>query len=143
MQLYITVFAFIFYRIAFKFSYEENLSILANILICLFVFAATIFITLQAAAILMDKKNIGDPYDFEREKVRGQSFKDILFFTIFLLVPFNFISILVIFGFSDNLWDYGIIEDGYLLVTAAILSTPVIIHALFVYRCTKLKFKKF
>jgi len=63
--------------------------------------------------------------------------------TIFLLVPFNFISILVIFGFSDNLWDYGIIEDGYLLVTAAILSTPVIIHALFVYRCTKLKFKKF
>lgn len=127
ISVYISLFAFVFYRIAFKLAYEENLSFVANLIICSFLFSVCVYLNLKSKFILLNKFKEDDPYAYDRSTITGLSFNHLWLSALIPVIIFNSLSLLIIFGFSDNLWEYDILSDGDFIVTLSILSMPVIL----------------
>ena len=127
IPLYTLLFGFVFYRIAFRLAYEENLSFVAGFIIVCLLFAVCVYLNLQSKFILLNKFKEDDPYSYDRSTIKGISFNHLWLSAIIPLIIFKSLALFIIFGFSDNLWEYDILSNGNFIITLSILSTPVIL----------------
>ena len=128
------IFGFIFYRISFKIAFAENISLIADALITLGLFFASVFIGFFFVAAY-DLKDSQKAYNIPQEsrlKIRPS------FGLIAAAIIFSLYAIGIIYGFSDNLYDEIRYADLGYSTTLFILTVPLIAY----YFVVALSFRK-
>ncbi len=101
MSFFFTIASFIFYRVMFKAGFDEDLSLLADGIICLLLFITATWIGLkQSAVTFSDESRVA--YMMGGSKTLRSSFGTYLAASL----VFTALSCGVVYGFSDDLSDH-------------------------------------
>jgi hypothetical protein len=137
MPFVIFIFSFVFYRVIFKAGFDENISLVADLLISLMAGIAAFLIT-AAVSRSVYSAMIREVPLHKRDRMLFDSFKS------FLIISAVFIaaSFFVIYGFSDNLYDTIEYEDAGFIWASIFLAVAPVSHYLVTIVHSKRTFSK-